>query len=146
MVNRTSAPTGMRLQAHPLPGPRDEEEMRRNAALYAARSAQATRAVQAPPAAPAPVNLAISTDDMWGNDGKCLGLKILCGVFALIVVILVVVLVVRLVKGKAPAASQALAPQPASPSDVNLPMSLAGGFRDQGFMDESLMSTVRSYD
>ena len=67
----------------------------------------------------------------WGNNNECLGLKIVCGVLGLIVVILIVVLVIKMVGHKKTAMT--------SPSqDSDLPMSLQGGFN---FANESLMST-----
>lgn len=116
--NQPSAPIGMRLPS--------EEEKRRMMMM------------QRPTPPPQPVQPPIQQiqqtqlkqDHPWGQGQECIGLKILLGVFALIIVVLVIVMIVRMTKKKV------AAPAPASPP--TLPMSLAGG----GFDMESLMSTA----
>lgn len=111
----------MRLPQSREPTP---EEMKQ-AQVHAYAQAQA----QAHAQAQAQVALGQTNTDPWGKDGSCLGLKILCGAFALIVVVLLVVLIVKMVHQK---------PSSGSSSGVSaLPTSLAGGAFDM----ESLMST-----
>lgn len=114
----------------PMPSVIPEEEMRRRReAQYQAQVRAQNTQIQTP------VNLAISTKDPWGKDGSCLGLKILCGVFALIVVILVIVMIVRMTKKHDGVPPSDMAMQSNAPG---LPMSLAGGAI---FDNESFMST-----
>ena len=105
----------------------DEEEARRR------RAAQSKPVVAAEPA-PTRVRLAAQGGNMWGSDGACLGLKILCGALGLVIVVLIVVLVVKMVAHKKGPATGSPSPS----QDSQLPMSLQGGFH---FGDESLMST-----
>jgi len=109
----------------------DEEETRRRIA-HAKKMQFQAQAKPVVPTVPAPVNLAVSTTDPWGEGGTGIGLKILCGVLGLIVVVLVVVLIVKLVHHKGQTSQ-------VSPGDSQLPMSLQGGGFDFG--NASLMST-----
>lgn len=71
----------------------------------------------------------------WGQDGSCLGLKILCGVLGLLVVVLLIVLIVKMVHKDKGAGGSAM---PSSPAASQMSTSLQGGF---DFQDASLMST-----
>jgi hypothetical protein len=117
--------------------PQEEEQKRRVAqAKHQALARARTSVAQAPVASVAPVapvvHLGQTQTDPWGQGGTCMGLKILCGVFGLIVVVLVVILIIKLVHHKGAQTSVS------SAGDSQLPMSLQGGF---DFGNESLMST-----
>lgn len=107
--------------------PVDEEEERR-------RRAEQSKPVVAMEPAPTRVRLAAQGGNMWGDNGSCLGLKILCGALGLVIVVLIVVLVIKMVAHKKGPVTGSASPS----QDSELPMSLQGGFH---FGDESLMST-----
>jgi uncharacterized membrane protein len=110
-----------------------EEEQKRRVAQAKHQALAMARASVAPVAPVAPVvHLGQTQTDPWGQGGTCMGLKILCGVFGLIVVVLVVILIIKLVHHKGAQTSVS------SAGDSQLPMSLQGGF---DFGNESLMST-----
>lgn len=115
------------------PSPQEEEERRR---IHAKKMALA-QTQPAPVLEPIqPVKLAQQSDP-WGEGSTCIGLKILCGVMGLIVVVLVIVLIIKLVHHKGQGGLGQTSQ--ASPGNSQLPMSLQGGGFD--FANESLMST-----
>ncbi len=127
-------------QMHPY---QEEEEKRRiTRAAYAkemqlraqmAQTRPGTSSMPSMPGVPNPVNLAQQTD-LWGENNTGMGLKIMCGVLGLIIIVLVIVLILKLVHHKGQGQTSQV-----SSGDSQLPMSLQGG--GFGFTGESLMST-----
>lgn len=90
------------------------------------------------------VNLIKAQTDPWGEGGTGLGLKIMCGVLGLIIVILLVIMIVKMINqnsgsGSSGSSSGRSTGLSSSESQDQLPMSLQGGMM---FADESFMSTA----
>lgn len=132
-----------------------DEEQQRIQRIQRMQNMQRTQGAQG--TIPPPVNLAGTIpppSDPWGKNNTCLGLKILCGSFALLVVILIIVLIVHMAKKSnnvsgasgasgyhaigAPHSAHSAHSVPSAQSAQSsvLPLSLSGGFEN-----ESLMST-----